>query len=86
MQRLLMAIPERLIKQSLVHAVLVVKSGELPLANPLVVLREEFDGWAVLFDPDTGPKMLSLGKSADMLPKKRAIISEHLSMSSLQRG
>jgi len=23
-------------------------------ANPLVVLREEFDDWAVLFDPDTG--------------------------------
>jgi len=25
-----------------------------PMANPLVVLREEFDDWAVLFDPDTG--------------------------------
>jgi len=25
-----------------------------PTANPLVVLREEFDDWAVLFDPDTG--------------------------------
>jgi SynChlorMet cassette protein ScmD len=24
------------------------------LANPLLVLREEFDDWAVLFDPDTG--------------------------------
>ena len=23
-------------------------------ANPLLVLREEFDDWAVLFDPDTG--------------------------------
>ena len=23
------------------------------LANPLMVLREEFDDWAVLFDPDT---------------------------------
>ena len=23
-------------------------------ANPLVVLREEFDDWAILFDPDTG--------------------------------
>lgn len=23
-------------------------------ANPLIVLREEFDDWAVLFDPDTG--------------------------------
>ena len=25
-----------------------------PIANPIVVLREEFDDWAVLFDPDTG--------------------------------
>lgn len=25
-----------------------------PVANPLVVLREEFDDWAILFDPDTG--------------------------------
>jgi len=28
--------------------------NEMPLANPLLVLREEFDDWAVLFDPDTG--------------------------------
>jgi SynChlorMet cassette protein ScmD len=25
-----------------------------PIARPSVVLREEFDDWAVLFDPDTG--------------------------------
>ena len=25
-----------------------------PVANPLLVLREEFDDWAVLFDPDSG--------------------------------
>ena len=25
-----------------------------PIANPIVVLREEFDDWAILFDPDTG--------------------------------
>ena len=31
------------------------KTGrDKPVANPLVVLREEFDDWAVLFDPDTG--------------------------------
>ena len=24
------------------------------IPNPLVVLREEFDNWAILFDPDTG--------------------------------
>ncbi len=23
-------------------------------ANPLIVLREEFDDWAILFDPDSG--------------------------------
>lgn len=25
-----------------------------PLANPVIVLREEADTWALLFDPDTG--------------------------------
>jgi SynChlorMet cassette protein ScmD len=25
-----------------------------PVANPLMVFREEFDDWAVLFDPDSG--------------------------------
>ena len=25
-----------------------------PMANPMVVFREEFDDWAVLFDPDSG--------------------------------
>ena len=25
-----------------------------PIANPMLVFREEFDDWAVLFDPDTG--------------------------------
>jgi SynChlorMet cassette protein ScmD len=25
-----------------------------PVANPLIVLREEFDDGAILFDPDTG--------------------------------
>ena len=29
-------------------------SQDKPVANPLVVLREEFDDWAILFDPDTG--------------------------------
>ncbi|MBN1423634.1 SynChlorMet cassette protein ScmD [Candidatus Fermentibacteria bacterium] len=26
----------------------------VPRANPRIILREEFDDWAVLFDPDTG--------------------------------
>ncbi|MEI6105064.1 MAG: SynChlorMet cassette protein ScmD [Methanothrix sp.] len=25
-----------------------------PIANPLVVFREEFDDWAILFDPESG--------------------------------
>ncbi|MDQ7783739.1 MAG: SynChlorMet cassette protein ScmD [Desulfomonilaceae bacterium] len=25
-----------------------------PTANPDLILREEFDDWAILFDPDTG--------------------------------
>jgi SynChlorMet cassette protein ScmD len=28
-------------------------STDRPIANPIVVLREEFDDWAVLFNPDT---------------------------------
>jgi len=26
----------------------------VPVSNPLIVLREEFDDWAVLFNPETG--------------------------------
>lgn len=29
-------------------------SEQYPVSNPSVVLREEFDDWAVLFDADTG--------------------------------
>jgi SynChlorMet cassette protein ScmD len=29
-------------------------NNKKPVANPLIVLREEFDDWAILFDPDTG--------------------------------
>ncbi len=28
--------------------------NDRPIANPSVVLREESDEWAILFDPDTG--------------------------------
>jgi SynChlorMet cassette protein ScmD len=31
-----------------------VPKGDKPIANSLIVLREEFDDWAILFDPDTG--------------------------------
>jgi SynChlorMet cassette protein ScmD len=28
--------------------------GKKPIANPFVLLREEFDDWAILFNPDSG--------------------------------
>ncbi len=31
-----------------------VEKKDKPVANPLIVLREEFDDWAILFDPDSG--------------------------------
>jgi SynChlorMet cassette protein ScmD len=30
------------------------QDNDKPVANSLTVLREEFDDWAVLFDPDSG--------------------------------
>lgn len=29
-------------------------NNDKPIANPMIVLREEFDDWAILFDPDAG--------------------------------
>lgn len=31
-----------------------IEEKDKPVANPLIVLREEFDDWAILFDPDSG--------------------------------
>jgi SynChlorMet cassette protein ScmD len=31
--------------------------ADRPIANPVVVLREEFDDWAILFNPDTAAAM-----------------------------
>ena len=30
------------------------ESNQKPIANPLIVLREEFEDWAILFNPDKG--------------------------------
>lgn len=30
------------------------EKNKKPVVNPMAVLREEFDDWAVLFDPDSG--------------------------------
>lgn len=53
-----------------------------PLANPMVVLREEFDDWAVLFNPDTAdafgvnPVGVAVWKLMDGTRSPEQIISE----------
>lgn len=37
-----------------VIVLLVCKMDKMPAANPAIVFREEFDDWALLFDPDSG--------------------------------
>jgi len=39
------------------------KNGEKPIANPCVMLREEFDDWAILFNPDAAPGFGGFGLS-----------------------
>ena len=36
---------------------MIIRDKSRPAANPLIVLREEFDDWAILFDPDSGKGM-----------------------------
>ncbi len=53
-----------------------------PIANPLVVLREEFDDWAVLFNPDTAdavgtnPVGVAVWKRMDGKSRLEEIMSE----------
>ena len=53
-----------------------------PVANPLLVLREEFDDWAVLFDPDSGeafginPVGVFIWKRLDGLHTEEDILKE----------
>jgi SynChlorMet cassette protein ScmD len=53
-----------------------------PIANPVVVLREEFDDWAILFNPDTAaavginPVGVSVWKQMDGKRSLREIVSE----------
>jgi SynChlorMet cassette protein ScmD len=53
----------------------------IPIANPMIVLREEFDDWAILFDPDTGkafginPVAVSIWKLLDGKHTKKDIES-----------
>jgi SynChlorMet cassette protein ScmD len=53
-----------------------------PIANPNVVLREEFDDWAVLFNPDTAdasginPVGVAVWKRMDGKRNLEAIVAE----------
>ena len=53
-----------------------------PVANPLIVLREEFDDWAVLFNPDTAeavgtnPVGVAVWKMMDVKKSIGTIVSE----------
>ena len=53
-----------------------------PVANPIVVLREEFDDWAVLFNPDTAeaiginPIGVAIWKLMDGEQKLEEIVTE----------
>lgn len=53
-----------------------------PVANPTVVLREEFDDWAVLFNPDTAdaigtnPVGVAVWKQLDGKKEISQIVSE----------
>ena len=53
-----------------------------PIANPIVVLREEFDDWAVLYNPDTAeavgtnPVGVAVWKRMDGKSSIEEIVSE----------
>jgi SynChlorMet cassette protein ScmD len=53
-----------------------------PIANPIVVLREEFDDWAVLYNPDTAaasginPVGVAVWKRMDGKRSLEEIVSE----------
>ena len=56
--------------------------ADRPIANPIVVLREEFDDWAVLFNPDTAeavgtnPVGVAVWKRMDGKRSLEEIVSE----------
>jgi len=59
-----------------------VNQTDKPIANPIVVLREEFDDWAVLFNPDTAdavgtnPVGVAVWKRMDGKKSLEDIVSE----------
>ena len=56
--------------------------ADRPIANPIVVLREEFDDWAILFNPDTAaavginPVGVAIWKTLDGKRCLKEIVSE----------
>ncbi len=58
------------------------QENKVPIANSLIVFREEFDDWAILFDPDTGkafginPVGASIWKQLDGNHSRESIIEE----------
>jgi SynChlorMet cassette protein ScmD len=58
------------------------KKTDRPIANPIVVLREEFDDWAILFNPDTAaavgtnPVGVAVWKRMDGKKRLEDIVSE----------
>jgi SynChlorMet cassette protein ScmD len=58
------------------------KQSNNPIANPIIVLREEFDDWAILFNPDTAaavgtnPVGVAVWKRLDGKRSLEEIVSE----------
>ena len=56
--------------------------ADRPIANPIVVLREEFDDWAILFNPDTAaavginPVGVAVWKRMDGKTSLKEIVSD----------
>lgn len=57
-------------------------SHDIPIANPMIVLREEFDKWAFLFNPETtrivviNPVGVAVWKAMNGMNRREDIISE----------
>ena len=61
--------------------------ADCPIINPVVVLREEFDDWAVLFNPDSGaaagvnPMGVAIWKLLDGRRTVQAVVDQILATS-----
>jgi len=48
-----------------------------PIANPIVLLREEFDDWAILFNPDTADIKIDCDIRKIIIYDKNAVYSQN---------